>query len=98
MVGEVALEFFGFTLLIIIPPQLHTYLSPPHEVCNTTDQAAQYHTFGPKFGASSLNRQLASLGIKVVFMTGPEVLEIIYNAHYPSSTSICIVRLSRVNY
>jgi len=33
---------------------LHTHLSPPHEVCDSPDQAAHYHTLGSKFGASSL--------------------------------------------
>jgi hypothetical protein len=43
----------------MIPPLLHTHLSPPHEVCNRSDQAAHYHTLGPKLGASSLTRYLA---------------------------------------
>jgi hypothetical protein len=32
MAGEAVQQFFGFPLLIIIPPLLHTRLSPPHEV------------------------------------------------------------------
>jgi hypothetical protein len=43
----------------IIPPLLHTHLSPPHELCNSPDQAAHYHTAGPTLGASSLTRHLA---------------------------------------
>jgi hypothetical protein len=38
----------------IIPPLLHTHLSLPHEVCDSSDQAAQYHTLSPELGASSL--------------------------------------------
>jgi hypothetical protein len=55
-----------FPLLVIITPLLHTNLSPPHEVCNSPDQAAHYHTLGPKLGASSLTRHLAGLGLMVV--------------------------------
>jgi hypothetical protein len=33
----------GFSLLIIIPPSLHTHISPSSEVSNTPDQAAHYH-------------------------------------------------------
>jgi hypothetical protein len=32
--------------LNIIPPLLHTYLSPPTEVCDNPDQAAPYHILG----------------------------------------------------
>jgi hypothetical protein len=59
-------EFFGFPLLIFILPLLHTHLSPPHEVCDSLDQTAHYHTLGPKLGASSLTGHLAGLGVKVV--------------------------------
>jgi hypothetical protein len=37
-----------------IPPLLHIHLSPPHEVCDSSDQAAHYHHLGPKLGASFL--------------------------------------------
>jgi hypothetical protein len=40
----------------IIPPLLHIQLSPPHEVCDSSDQAAHYHHLGPKLGASFLTR------------------------------------------
>jgi hypothetical protein len=50
-VGQVFLEFFIFPLLILI--------SLPHEVCNRPDQAAYYHTLGPKLGASSLYQHFA---------------------------------------
>jgi hypothetical protein len=46
-------EFEGFPLLIILSPFLHTHLSP-HEVCDSSDQAAHYYTLGIKFGALSL--------------------------------------------
>jgi hypothetical protein len=59
MMDEVALElffsqFFCFPPLITILPLLHTHLPPPHEVCDSPDQAAQYHTLGTKLGASPL--------------------------------------------
>jgi hypothetical protein len=38
----------------IIPPLVHIHLSPPHEVCDSSDQAAHYHHLGPKLGASFL--------------------------------------------
>jgi hypothetical protein len=40
----------------IIPPLLHIQLSPPHEVCDSSDQAAHYHHLSPKLGASFLTR------------------------------------------
>jgi hypothetical protein len=40
----------------IIPPLLHIYLSPPHEVCDSSNQAAHYHHLRPKLGASFLTR------------------------------------------
>jgi len=33
----------------IIPPLLHIHLSPPHEVCDSSDQAAHYHHLGASF-------------------------------------------------
>jgi hypothetical protein len=63
---QVFLRVLWFPLIIIIPPLLHTHLSPPHEVCDSPDQAAHYHTLSPKLGASSLIRHFASLGVKVV--------------------------------
>jgi hypothetical protein len=60
-------KFFRFPLLIIIPPFLHIYLSPLHEVCDSSDQAARYHILGPKLGASFLTRHFAGLGIKAVY-------------------------------
>jgi hypothetical protein len=49
----------GFSPVNIIPPLLHTHLSPPHEVCDSPDQASHYHTLGPKVRASSLSGRLA---------------------------------------
>jgi hypothetical protein len=51
LVGKMALEQFlyellWFSLLIIIPPLLHTRVSLPHEVCDKSDQAAHYHILG----------------------------------------------------
>jgi hypothetical protein len=39
-----------------IPPLLHIHLSPPHEVCDSSDQVAHYHHLGTKLGASFLTR------------------------------------------
>jgi hypothetical protein len=36
-------SFIYFPLLIIIPPLLHNQLSPPLEICDSPDHAAQYH-------------------------------------------------------
>jgi hypothetical protein len=43
-------EFFGF-LLLIIPPSLHTHLSPLHEVCDSPEQAARTEKIA-QWGAS----------------------------------------------
>jgi hypothetical protein len=48
--GQVFSEYFGFPCKYIIPPLLHIHLSPPHEVCDCSDQAAHYHKFGPQLG------------------------------------------------
>jgi hypothetical protein len=40
----------------IIPTLLHIHLSPPHEVCDNSEQAVHYHHLGPKLGASFLTR------------------------------------------
>jgi hypothetical protein len=52
--GRILFEFFDFPLPVTISPLLHTHLSPPHEVCDSRDQAAHYHTLGPKLGSSFL--------------------------------------------
>jgi hypothetical protein len=44
-------EFFCFPQLITFSPLLHTHLSPPHELCDNSHQAAHYHTLGPHFRA-----------------------------------------------
>jgi hypothetical protein len=57
--GLVFSEFFGY------PPSIYHFtvaaarLSPPHEVCDSPDQAAHYHALGPKLWASSMTRNLA---------------------------------------
>jgi hypothetical protein len=62
MVEKVALDRFSPSTLVspanIIPPLLHIHLSPPHEVCDYSDQAAHYHNLGPKLGASLLTRHI----------------------------------------
>jgi hypothetical protein len=55
---QVFSENFGFPCKYIIPPLLHIHLSPPHEVCDCSDQAAHYHNLGPKIGASLLTRHI----------------------------------------
>jgi hypothetical protein len=49
-----------FSPASIISPLLHIHLSPPHEVCDFSDQAATYHHLGPKLGASFLTRYFGS--------------------------------------
>jgi hypothetical protein len=41
-------EFFGFLCQHIIPLLLHTHLSPPLEVCDSSDHAASYHILGAR--------------------------------------------------
>jgi hypothetical protein len=52
--GQVFLRVLRFSPASIIPPLLRIHLSPPYEVCYSSDQAAHYHHFGPKLGASFL--------------------------------------------
>jgi hypothetical protein len=56
--GQVFSEYFGFPCKNIIPPLLHIHMSPPHEVCDRSDQAAHYHNLGPQLGASLLTRHI----------------------------------------
>jgi hypothetical protein len=56
--GRVFSEYFGFPCKYIIPPLLHIHISPPHEVCDCSDQAAHYHNLGPQLGASLLTRHI----------------------------------------
>jgi hypothetical protein len=49
--GTGFLRVLRFSPVNIIPPLLHIHLSPPHEVCDSSDQAAHYHHLGPKLGA-----------------------------------------------
>jgi hypothetical protein len=48
-------EFFGFPLLTIIPP--------PHEMCDSPDQAAHYHALSPKLGASYVTQHMVGFGV-----------------------------------
>jgi hypothetical protein len=61
-------EFLGFPLLLIIQSLLYTDLSLPHEVCDSLDQVAHYHTLGPKLQASSLTWHMAVLRVSVVLL------------------------------
>jgi hypothetical protein len=42
----------------IIPPLLYTHLSPTNEAYGSSDEAAHYHTLGPKLRASCLTQHL----------------------------------------
>jgi hypothetical protein len=58
--GQVLLQVLRFSLASIIPYLLHTHVSLPHEVCDSSDQAVNCHTLGPKLVASlSVTRHLA---------------------------------------
>jgi hypothetical protein len=61
-------SFSVFLLLVIIPPLRHTHLSRPHEVCVSCNEAAHYHTLGPKLVASYLSRHL--VGLEVIRYVG----------------------------
>jgi hypothetical protein len=52
--GQVFLWVLWVALVGIIQPLYHNHQSLPHEVCNSPDQSAHYHTLGPKLGASSV--------------------------------------------
>jgi hypothetical protein len=54
--GQVFLRVLQFSPVSIIPPLLHIHLSPSHEMCGSSDQAAHYHHLGPKLGASFLTQ------------------------------------------
>jgi hypothetical protein len=56
-----------FSTVSIIPQLLHTNLSPPHEVCDSPDQAEHNHILGPKLGALSLTWYLAGNRGKILF-------------------------------
>jgi hypothetical protein len=62
VVDKVALGRFSPSTSVspanIIPPLLHIHLSPRHEVCDCSDQAAHYHNLGPQLGASLLTRHI----------------------------------------
>jgi hypothetical protein len=66
--NELALEQVLLRVLWFSPaPQLlHTRLSPPHEVCDSPDQAPHYHTLGPELGTLFLTRHLAGFEKNVV--------------------------------
>jgi hypothetical protein len=56
--GTGFLRVLRYTLQISFHHLLHIHLSPPHEVCGCSDQAAHYHNLGPKLGASLLTRHI----------------------------------------
>jgi hypothetical protein len=59
--GRVSPSSSVFLLLVITPPLLHTQLTPPHDVCDSPEQATHYHTIGQKLTALSLTRHLVGL-------------------------------------
>jgi hypothetical protein len=56
--GQVFLRVLQFSPANIIPPLLHIHLSLPHEVRDSSNQAAHYHHLGSKLGASFLTRHI----------------------------------------
>jgi branched-subunit amino acid transport protein len=48
--GQVFLRVLPFSPASIIPPLFHSHLSPPHEVCDSSNLAAHYRHLGPKLG------------------------------------------------
>jgi hypothetical protein len=54
----------GQVFLLLVTPMLHTHPAPPHKMCNSPDQAAHYHTLGPKLGASSVTWHFVGLRVK----------------------------------
>jgi hypothetical protein len=79
--GQVFLPVIPFFPVSIVPPLLHIHLSPPHEVCGSSEQAAHCHTFSPKLGASSQTRHLpGKKGMKMICLVRNEALESINEA------------------
>jgi hypothetical protein len=54
--GQVFLRVLQFSPANNIPPLLHIHISPPHDMCDSSDQAAHYHHLDSKLGASFLTR------------------------------------------
>jgi hypothetical protein len=61
-------EFFGFSCEYNSTVAVRTHLSPPHEVCDSPEQAVHYHTLGTKLGASSLTRHLAGTEERSIYI------------------------------
>jgi hypothetical protein len=63
VVDEVTTQEVSRQVLRFSPANHHLTIapqssSPPHEMCDSPDQAAHYHILGPKLRASSLTRHL----------------------------------------
>jgi hypothetical protein len=56
---RIFLGFFDFTVPIAVP---HCPI-PPHELCDSLDEAALYHNLGPKLGALVVTLHLAGVGV-----------------------------------
>jgi hypothetical protein len=59
-------------------------------VCDSPDQAAHYHTLGPKLSASSVTRHLAGVEVKAVFLSTPLLLK-------PAMLGLSYMILSQLN-
>jgi hypothetical protein len=69
-----------------ISPLRHSHLSPPHEVCDSADQAAHYHTLGPKLGTLSLTWPMAvtrERNISYFFIFKPIFFKYLLNSLLP---------------
>jgi hypothetical protein len=60
--------FLQVSPVSIIPPSLHTHLSPPLEVCDSTDQTAHYHALGSKLRALSVTRHLTGTEESIIII------------------------------
>jgi hypothetical protein len=63
---QIFCDFFGFILVVFIPPLHYTHLSLFRDLCNSPNQATHYYTLGNKVGASGLIRHLSDFRVKTV--------------------------------
>jgi hypothetical protein len=45
--SDIYLSVFDFPLLIVVKSLSHTHLLSPYDICDSCDQAAQYHKLSP---------------------------------------------------
>jgi hypothetical protein len=60
-------EFFDFPLSVSFH-HCSILITPPHEVCNNSDQALHYHTLRSKLEASSLTQHLAGKRERCIYL------------------------------